>query len=42
MSGMTLSFVEKENENGKRIIPVLTEIASAEQLGTVEMRVATK
>lgn len=39
---MTLSFVEKENENGKRIIPMLAEIASAEQLGTVEMRVATK
>lgn len=42
MSGMTLSFVEKEAEGKKKTIPMLTEIASAEQLGRVEIKVATK
>jgi hypothetical protein len=42
MSGMTLSFVEKDTDGVRRVVPMLTEIANAENLGVVDITIAKR
>lgn len=42
MSGMTLGFVDKEADGIKYTVPVLTEVAQPEELGTIDMNIAKK